>query len=64
MRRGNHPHPSPLPSECEGVGRLPAPFNWFPAHPPCFIDISAMLHCNMADISLARGEGVGARGEL
>ena len=32
-----------------------------PAHPPCFIDISAMLPCNMADMSLPRGRGRKAR---
>ena len=32
-----------------------------PAHPPCFIDISAMLPCNMADMSLSRGRGRKAR---
>ena len=32
-----------------------------PAHPPCFIEISAMLQSNMADISLPRGRGRKAR---
>ena len=32
-----------------------------PAHPPCFIDISAMLQSNMADMSLPRGRGRKAR---
>ena len=32
-----------------------------PAHPPCFIDISAMLQSNMADMSLSRGRGRKAR---
>ena len=29
-----------------------------PTHPACFIDISAMLQSNMADISLPRGREV------
>ena len=32
-----------------------------PTHPPCFIDISAMLRSNMADMSLSRGRGRKAR---
>ena len=46
------------PSEGEGTGLLPSPSRLMGlAHPPCFIDISAMLLCNMADMSLPRGEG-------
>ena len=59
----DHPHPSPLPSEGEGTGLLPSPSRLMGlAHPPRFIDISAMLLCNMADMSLPRGEGV--RGQI
>ena len=43
-------------------GRAPAPRDKLsPDHPPCFIDISAMLLCNMADMSLPRGRGRKAR---
>ena len=39
-----------------------------PAHPPCFIDISAMLPCNIADMSLPGGRGrktrKGVRGQV
>ena len=46
------------PSEGEGTGLLPSPSRLMGlAHPPCFIDISAMLQSNMADMSLPRGEG-------
>ena len=42
-----------------GGGRPTSRSKLSPTHPPCFIDISAMLQSNMADISLPRGEGGG-----
>ena len=37
------------------------PQGYIESHPPCFIDISAMLLGNMADMSLPRGRGRKAR---
>ena len=51
---------SPSPSDGRG-DRIPprAPFNRFPTTRPFLIDISAILLCNMADISVTKGGGGG-----
>ena len=64
------PHPNPLPSEGEGVGRLPAtPFNWYPpTHPvlliyqPCCRATRLIYHCQGGRGVLDGCDGLAVRG--